>query len=127
MPDQEASSWEPQLKYSELQADAPLILARDEASAFQTSDKLHVLGCASGRVHVLDFEGNRVSTANAVCMQKQTRDRKNLQHSLHTMHAPADSASLATASDCVICATLAEHRATSAQRKRVRACIERIA
>lgn len=51
---------EPQLKYSQLEADAPNILARDEATAFRASDKLHVLGCSSGHVHVLDFEGHRV-------------------------------------------------------------------
>jgi hypothetical protein len=51
---------EPQLKYSQLAADAPMILARDEATAFRASGKLHVLGCSSGHVHVLDFEGHRV-------------------------------------------------------------------
>jgi hypothetical protein len=50
----------PQLKYSQLAADASSILTRDEAAAFQASDKLHVLGCLSGHVHVLDFEGNQV-------------------------------------------------------------------
>jgi hypothetical protein len=53
-------TWEPQLKYNQLECDASLILARDEATAFQASDKLHVLGCSSGHVHVLDFEGHAV-------------------------------------------------------------------
>lgn len=56
---------EPQLKYSQLDGDASVLLGRDEATAFRASDKLHVLGCASGSVHVLDFEGHRVRSCRS--------------------------------------------------------------
>lgn len=52
------------LKYTRLgaddQADAPLILARDEAACFAASEKFHVLGCSNGAVYILDFQGNKV-------------------------------------------------------------------
>jgi hypothetical protein len=49
-----------QLKWTQLGADASFILAKDEATCFAASDKLHALGCSAGTVHVLDFEGNKV-------------------------------------------------------------------
>jgi vacuolar protein sorting-associated protein 41 len=51
---------QPQLKYSQLGEDAPLILAKDEATCVAASEFLHALGCRNGTVHVLDFEGNEV-------------------------------------------------------------------
>jgi vacuolar protein sorting-associated protein 41 len=57
---------EPQLKYSQLGADAHVILARDEATCFAASDKLHVLGCSNGSIHVLDIEGNQVRCLSMV-------------------------------------------------------------
>lgn len=52
------------LKYTQLgadaQADAPLILARDEAACFAASEKFHALGCSNGAVYILDFQGNKV-------------------------------------------------------------------
>lgn len=52
------------LKYTRLgaddQADAPLILARDEAACFAASEKFHALGCSNGAVYILDFQGNKV-------------------------------------------------------------------
>ena len=53
---------EPQLKCSELEADAADLLAHTEASAFAASDKVHLLGCANGKLVVLDVEGNQVCT-----------------------------------------------------------------
>eukprot|EP00892_Ulva_mutabilis_P006764 jgi/Ulvmu1/445/UM001_0452.1 len=52
------------LKYTQLgaeeQADAPLILARDEAACFAASEKFHALGCSTGAVYILDFQGNKI-------------------------------------------------------------------
>lgn len=48
------------LKYSALEGDAPEILAKDEATCFAASEKVHALGCRTGSVHVLDFKGNKV-------------------------------------------------------------------
>lgn len=113
MPDQGSTKWEPQLKYNELEADAPLILARDEASAFQTSDKLHVLGCASGRVHVLDFEGNKVKT----CMQHDAQDREYL--SCYLIHLMLELDMLeARASSCACRIASCQHTAQLCLRSR---------
>ena len=61
-----------QLKWTRLGGNAPFILAKDEATCLAASDKLHSLGCGTGTVHVLDFEGNRVrikpeSNQNCAC------------------------------------------------------------
>jgi hypothetical protein len=63
-----------QLKWTQLGADAPFILAKDEATCFAASDKLHALGCCTGTVHVLDFEGNQVrSFAFQLCKRYLAR------------------------------------------------------
>lgn len=53
---------EPQLKCTELAADAADVLSQTKASAFAASDKVLLLGCFDGRVVVLDVEGNQVRT-----------------------------------------------------------------
>lgn len=51
---------EPKLAWSHLGADAPGILGSDEGTCFAASDKLHAIGCLSGAIHLLDFEGHQV-------------------------------------------------------------------
>lgn len=52
---------EPQLKYKQLGADVPSILASDQVTCLCLSDKILALGTSKGRVHVLDYSGNEVS------------------------------------------------------------------
>jgi len=47
-----------QLKYSTL--GAAVVLNGDAATCFAASDKVHALGCRSGAIRVLDFEGHQV-------------------------------------------------------------------
>ena len=48
------------MKYQRLGASVPELLSSDVASCMCASDKLLALGTKSGRVHILDFNGNEI-------------------------------------------------------------------
>lgn len=64
---------EPQLKYCNLEADALAILEGDEATRFAASEKGHALGCRSGAMHIVDFEGHQVRYLRALQLYRCLR------------------------------------------------------
>ena len=58
--DEEEEEEEPKLKYQRLGASVTTILKKDSAKVLLASEKFLVLGTASGRLYVLDLNGNEI-------------------------------------------------------------------